>query len=85
MQIVAEFHSPLRREEFKRHKKADAKWLTMFYREWNQYVAQMEQQSPIAGPVGSNLPGEAVKAMTDEQKIQLLKLREAAAKPYKDG
>lgn len=73
------------REEFKRHKKAEAKWLVNFFQEWTSYAGMLEQQNPVAGAVGSPLPKDAVRAMTDEQKVQLLKLKEEAAKPYMDG
>lgn len=45
----------------------------------------LQQQSPVAGSLGSPLPKDSVQAMTDEQKVQLLKLKEEAAKPYMDG
>lgn len=73
------------REEFRRHKKAEAKWLESFFTEWKSYADMLQQQSPVAGSLGAPLPKDAVKSMTDEQKVQLLKLKEEAAKPYMDG
>ncbi len=77
----------VRREEFKKHKKADEKFLVMFFREWSSYAGQLEQQSPMEGAsgLGADLTKDLVRAMTDEQKVQLLKLKEEAGKPYRDG
>ena len=45
----------------------------------------LETQHPLQGPLGQPLAKDAVRAMNDEQKVQLLKLKDEAAKPYKDG
>lgn len=73
------------REEFKRHKKADAKFLTAFFKEWNGYVEMLEQQSPAMGTLGRDLDPAAVANMTAEQKEQLARLKTEARNPYRDG
>ncbi len=74
-----------RREEFRRHKKADQKWLVNFYREWDEYLRQLAQQSVAAGSLGRDMAPELVSQMNDEQKQQLQQLRTEAAALYKDG
>jgi hypothetical protein len=73
------------REEFKRHKKADAKWLVNFYREWNDYVAMVEQQKVVDGNLGAELSPDHVAAMSDEQKAQLNSLKVAATNAWKSS
>lgn len=73
------------REEFKRHKKADPKWLKNFFTEWNAYVADLEKQKIMEGPVGKDLSPDAFQALSDEQKAQLATLRNEATHLYKDG
>ena len=61
------------REEFKRHKKAEAKFLTSFFAEWENYVDTLEQQDTLE-KVGKNLDSGTVETMSTEQKQQLAKL-----------
>jgi hypothetical protein len=70
------------REEFRRHKKSEAKWLVAFFREWNGYAQQLETQRVMDGEIGANLGPEADRALSPEQREQLLKLRAEAGKPY---
>jgi hypothetical protein len=53
--------------------------------EWAAYVRQLEAQSVAAGPLGAALEPAAVRALTDEQRAQLAKLKEEAEKPWRDG
>jgi hypothetical protein len=77
---------PPRRDEFKRHKKADPKWLGSFFREWEAYLEMVQKQSVAEGrPMGSALPQEAMRDLTDEQKVQLEALKKEATSLYKDG
>ena len=69
-----------RSEEFKKHKKADAKFLGPFFREWTSYVEQLEKQSVAAGPIGSSLDSALASSLSEEQQAQLSKLREEAEK-----
>lgn len=61
------------REEFKRHKTAEAKFLTSFFAEWENYVDTLEQQNTLER-VGKNLDSGTVETMSTEQKKQLAKL-----------
>lgn len=73
-------------EEFKKHKKADAKWLPNFYREWNSYVDMLEAQGGVAaGEIGRDLAPDQLGQMNDEQKQQLAQLKMETDKLYKDS
>jgi len=76
---------PSRSEEFKRHKKADAKFVASFFAEWTAYLRQLEAQSAAAGPLGAPLDPALVGSLSEEQRAQLGKLREEAEKPWRDG
>ncbi len=46
----------------------------------------VQKQSVADGkPIGSELPPEAIKDLTDEQKVQLETLKKEAAALYRDG
>ena len=75
-----------RREEFRRHKEADEKFLPAFFREWESYVEQLEAQAISfdgAEAFGAHLDPGTVEAMTPEQKEQLVKLKEASEEAQK--
>ncbi len=72
-------------EEFKRHKKADAKFVASFMTEWSNYLKQLEQQSVAAGVLGVPLDPQLTGVLTDEQKMQLGKLKDEATKLWRDG
>lgn len=83
------------REEFKRHKKADAKWLQSFFTEWDKYLIMIQQQTNLSSlssvdaqssssTIGSDLPASTVQRMTDEQKQQLNQLRNEAQNLYRN-
>jgi hypothetical protein len=84
---------PRRRDEFKRHKKADAKFLVSFFGEWEGYLRTLQTQSVAGGGggggagsgLGRELSGEERAQLTDEQRVQLDKLRKEATGLYKDG
>lgn len=65
------------REEFKKHRKADAKFLAAFFREWEQYLSQVAKPE---GAEGRDLAPEHAGALTPEQKEQLAKLQQEASK-----
>lgn len=69
-----------RSEEFKKHKKADAKFLGSFFAEWTSYVEQIEKQSVAEGNIGISLDPALADALSEEQRAQLSKLREEAEK-----
>jgi hypothetical protein len=73
------------REEFKRHKKADPKWLGSFFREWESYLKTIESQSAAAeAGVGRNLGPEEVAALNEEQQLQLAQLQKEAVNMAKE-
>jgi len=83
------------REEFKRHKKADTKWLQSFFTEWDKYLRMIQQQTNLSSlttseaadtsrTIGSDLPKETIQRMSDEQKQQLSQLRNEAQNLYRN-
>lgn len=72
---------PARSEEFKRHKKANAKFVATFFTEWGNYAATLERQAgAAAGELGVAMDPHALATMSPEQQDQLQKLREEARK-----
>ena len=71
----------LRRDEFKRHKKASDKFVPTFLREWAHYAATLEAQGGVvAGDLGVSLDPAAVATLSPQQQDQLNKLKEEARK-----
>ena len=72
------------RNEWKQHKSADAKFVTVFKNEWESYLAQLraqqfeQQQATQQRVFGRYLQPDEVAKMTDEQKQTLLRLHNAA-------
>lgn len=69
------------RHEWKQHKAADAAFVRTFHREWEQYLHVMRvqaQTAAAAGSLGRDLDQAQVAQLNDEQRAQLLQLREAA-------
>jgi len=77
------------KDEFRKHAKADAKWLRGFAASWEEYAAALERQSAAtAEGIGRALEPEQVRGLSDEQKNQLAALRyeaERAFAPPKDA
>ena len=78
------------RDEFRKHAKADAKWLRGFAASWEEYAATLERQSAASAEgIGRALAPEQLRGLTDEQKNQLAALRyeaeRAFAPPAEDG
>jgi hypothetical protein len=65
------------REEFRRHHNAKQKFTGPFFREWEQYVADIEAQVPGAS-VGRDMSPDAVSALSAEQREQLQRLKAEA-------
>ena len=74
----------MRREEFRKHRNADEKFLPAFFTEWEGYVQQLEQQAMgIHGDgFGTDIDEEVASSLTEEQREQLIKLREASAQAF---
>ena len=74
----ASAHSPFAdwtNEEFRKHRTAPSEFLPRFFEEWEKYEEHLDRQMPQSGSIGKPL-GEAVRAMTDEQRAMLAKLAE---------
>ena len=76
------------RAEFRRHKGASEEFLPVFLSEWESYLASLRQQTASfgqqTGAIGAEIPSETIGAMTDEQKQQLLNLREETRRPIEE-
>jgi hypothetical protein len=71
------------RHEWKQHKTADAAFVTQFHREWDRYLTMMRVQASTAGStgkIGRDLDDEQLRLLNEEQRTQLMQLREAALK-----
>ena len=74
-------HPPPRSKEFQLHKKANAKFVATFFREWGSYAETLERQAgAAAGELGAQLDPAEVATLSPEQQDQLEKLREEARK-----
>ncbi|TDH68384.1 hypothetical protein CCR75_003582 [Bremia lactucae] len=65
------------RDEFKRHKSSDPKYVALFIREWEQYAAVMATKQ---NRFGEMLSSEDNELLDGEQKKKLRSLQEAARK-----
>ncbi|CAI5713204.1 unnamed protein product [Hyaloperonospora brassicae] len=65
------------RDEFKRHKSADPKFVPLFLREWEQYAAVMDQKKDC---YGQELSVADQQLLDNEQKMKLRALQDAAKK-----
>lgn len=65
------------REEFKRHKSADQKFVAGFLAQWQEYADNLTQQPP--GHFGADLSAEDAALLNDEQLEQLDVLRTEVA------
>ena len=69
------------REEFRRHRAAQARFLVPFFVEWERYLADLRARPPVAGAAavaGADLPADAAASLSDEQRIMLESLRKEA-------
>ena len=69
------------REEFRRHRAAQARFLVPFFVEWERYLADLRARAPVAGAAaiaGADLPAASAAALSDEQRIMLESLRREA-------
>ncbi|KAL1520217.1 hypothetical protein AB1Y20_023687 [Prymnesium parvum] len=61
------------RSEFRLHKNANDDFLQIFERQWRDYLTQIARND---GSLGRPMSPEEVEALSDEQKVQLLKIHE---------
>ena len=66
------------KEEFALHKDASDNFMVQFDRQWRDYLTTLRATDAEA-PIGREMTAEEVAALSDEQKIQLLKIRESAS------
>ena len=69
------------RQEFRLHRDASSDFLHQFERQWRDYLTVLRSSGGTEQPVGRDMTAEEVGAMSDEQKVQLLKMREEAKGP----
>ena len=70
------------RAEFALHRDAEPNFIVQFERQWRDYLTQLRQPAADGG-FGRAMTEEEVSALSDEQKVQLLKIHEGAAGPAK--
>jgi len=70
------------REEFKRHKSAEERFLTSFFSEWENYATTLAKQKSVE-KLGENLDEGIVETMSKEQKQQLAKLLQEVEGSFK--
>ena len=64
--------------EFRLHRGASPAFMTQFERQWRDYVTVLARPE-ADGITGRVMTPEEVAALSDEQKVQLLKIREETA------
>lgn len=77
------------REEFRKHKGADSKYIVSFMKEWTDYADQLEGQlrygcDSTEAVIGRNLSPEELDMMSEQQLGQLLELKTETGKPRID-
>ena len=68
------------KKEFHDHRGASAEFLGQFERQWRDYLTTLKLTSDD-GKLGRTMTADEVAALSDEQKVQLLKIREGAQGP----
>jgi len=71
------------KDEFKRHKNADATQTKVFLEAWAKYAITLTKQLGVKGhhmskPIGQNLTSEDFNYLSDEQVVQLHELYKEA-------
>jgi len=74
------------KDEFRRHKKADAQQTQIFMEAWAKYAIQISKQVGLKGPLTAKKLGEDLKVddldnFSEEQLAQLYELYSEAKKP----
>ncbi|KCV70934.1 hypothetical protein H696_01880 [Fonticula alba] len=70
------------RDEFRRHKEADPKYVAGFMAAWTDYLISLESQLKAdRHRVGTHLDMNTLDKMSDEQIGQLSELKEESVKP----
>eukprot|EP01052_Picozoa_sp_SAG31_P015133 SAG31_NODE_963_length_10710_cov_332.216285_10_plen_102_part_00 len=65
------------KEEFRKHRNADPKFVKNFMHEWSSYLVMLQQQQ---GDFGVDLSSQQISSMNEEQLGQMEELRSAAFK-----
>lgn len=65
------------RAEFRLHRGASETFMPQFERQWRDYLTTL-RRAPTEGTIGRQMTSEEVAALSDEQKVQLMKIHEEA-------
>ena len=66
--------------EFRLHRGASANFLTQFERQWRDYLTTLRVSSGAEGAsLGREMTADEIAALSDEQKVKLLEIREKSA------
>ena len=65
--------------EFGLHREASPDFLTQFERQWRDYLTTLRTMNPEEELIGREMTADEIAALSDEQKVQLLKIRENTA------
>ena len=68
------------RAEFQLHRDASADFKVQFERQWRDYLTTLLVEHKD-GNIGRELSSEEIAALSDEQKVKLLEIRENASGP----
>lgn len=74
------------REEFRKHRKAEAKFVGPFMRSWSEYLSTLEEQraQALEGAVlGRDLAATELDALTESQRKQLSLLKRESTRPLR--
>jgi len=66
------------KEEFKLHRDAAPNFLVQFERQWRDYLTSLKV-TQNEGVIGREMTPDEVASLSDDQKVQLLKIRESSA------
>ena len=73
------------KREFQLHRGASESFLSQFERQWRDYLTTLRAGAGNEEPIGRELTADEVAALSDEQKVQLLKIKENSAGPPSVG
>ena len=74
------------RSEFMQHKGAKPEFVEQFMEQWSEYAVMLESQESQGEDIdfGKHMTEDEFDALTDEQKVQLQKIRREASSLHKE-
>ena len=74
------------RSEFMQHKEAKPEFVEQFMEQWSEYAVMLESQESQGEDIdfGKHMTEDEFDALTDEQKVQLQKIRREASSLHKE-